>query len=86
MTSTEWDSAFEAGAAVCGAQHPDKKLAVTCALRPGPNADREIADDNALNGLRLEPVHVHKGMDRDGVTHRWEDGPDGPPPSTEGGE
>ncbi len=45
----------------CGAQHPE--LAITCGLMPGPNATREDGAE----------VHVHKAMDLEGQTHRWED-------------
>lgn len=71
---------------ICGAQHPSEPL--TCQLAPGPNAVNEIPPEvsptatamEVAAALQLPPrqvqVHVHKGMDRDGHTHRWEDVPE----------
>lgn len=82
MTSAEWDTAYEEGD-VCGARHPN--LPVTCALKTGPNALTDVPPelsptataDEVAAALEAPPVqvevHVHKGMDRDGGTHRWED-------------
>ena len=70
--------------AICGAPHPVFR-SVTCALFEGENSDTSPEFEKDDNGnpvfdeefqpIVLVPpqrVHVHKGMDGTGTTHRWE--------------
>lgn len=79
-------SEFPGDPALCGSRHPSEPI--TCRLAPGPNAVVDIAPEidptataEEVDAVLSVPpkqrkVHVHKGLDRDGGTHRWEDPPE----------
>lgn len=72
---------------ICDARHPNEPI--RCQLAPGTNATVDVppeipptATAEEVEAILSVPathrqVHVHKGLDRDGGTHRWEDLPSG---------